>query len=62
MALIEILSPIVQFITTIILDLGYIGIFLLMVFESALIPDKQVDAGVCGCVDVVLPVAVAGLA
>jgi membrane protein DedA with SNARE-associated domain len=38
MTLIEILGPIVQFITTIIFDLGYIGIFLLMVLESALIP------------------------
>lgn len=38
MAIIEILSPIVQFITSIISDLGYGGIFLLMTLESALIP------------------------
>jgi membrane protein DedA with SNARE-associated domain len=38
MAIIEILSPIVQFITSIISDLGYTGIFLLMILESALIP------------------------
>ena len=38
MAIIEILSPIVQFITSIILGLGYGGIFVLMILESALIP------------------------
>jgi len=38
MALIEMLSPLVQFIASIIAALGYGGIFLLMVFESALIP------------------------
>lgn len=38
MAIIEILSPIVQFIISIISDLGYVGIFLLMALESALIP------------------------
>ena len=38
MALIEILNPLVQFITSIIAALGYGGIFLLMIFESALIP------------------------
>jgi membrane protein DedA with SNARE-associated domain len=37
-ALIEILNPLVQFITSIIAALGYGGIFLLMIFESALIP------------------------
>ena len=38
MALIEILNPLVQFITSIIAALGYGGIFLLMILESALIP------------------------
>jgi membrane protein DedA with SNARE-associated domain len=38
MAIIEILTPIIQFITSIILGLGYGGIFLLMILESALIP------------------------
>ena len=38
MALIEMLSPLVQFIASIIAALGYGGIFLLMVFEGALIP------------------------
>jgi membrane protein DedA with SNARE-associated domain len=38
MAILEILTPIVQFIMSIILALGYGGIFLLMVLESALIP------------------------
>jgi membrane protein DedA with SNARE-associated domain len=38
MAIIEILSPIVQFIISIISNLGYGGIFLLMILESALIP------------------------
>lgn len=38
MAIIEILSPIVQFIISVISDLGYAGIFLLMTLESALIP------------------------
>jgi membrane protein DedA with SNARE-associated domain len=38
MAIIEILSPIVQFITSIISGLGYGGIFMLMILESALIP------------------------
>src|SRR5690348_11594571 len=38
MALIEILTPIIQFITSIILGLEYGGIFLLMILESALIP------------------------
>jgi len=38
MAIIEILNPIVQFIISIISDLGYAGIFLLMTLESALIP------------------------
>jgi membrane protein DedA with SNARE-associated domain len=38
MTIVEILTPIVQFIMSIILDLGYCGIFLLMVLESALIP------------------------
>jgi len=38
MTIVEILTPIVQFIMSIILDLGYGGIFLLMVLESALIP------------------------
>ena len=38
MALIEILRPLVEFITSIISSLGYGGIFFLMVLESALIP------------------------
>src|SRR5215471_787370 len=38
MALIEILNPLVQFITSTIAALGYGGIFLLMILESALIP------------------------
>jgi membrane protein DedA with SNARE-associated domain len=38
MAILEILTPLVQFIISIISDLGYGGIFLLMVLESALIP------------------------
>jgi membrane protein DedA with SNARE-associated domain len=38
MALIEILRPIIEFITSIISSLGYGGIFFLMVLESALIP------------------------
>jgi membrane protein DedA with SNARE-associated domain len=38
MAILEILSPIVQFITSIISGLGYGGIFFLMILESALIP------------------------
>ena len=38
MAIIEILSPLVQFITSIISGLGYGGIFVLMILESALIP------------------------
>jgi membrane protein DedA with SNARE-associated domain len=38
MAIIEILNPIIQFITSIISALGYGGIFFLMIFESALIP------------------------
>ena len=37
-ALIEILNPLVQFITSIIAALGYGGIFSLMIVESALIP------------------------
>jgi len=38
MVIIEILSPIVQFITSTISALGYGGIFVLMILESALIP------------------------
>jgi membrane protein DedA with SNARE-associated domain len=38
MAILEILSPIVQFITSVISGLGYGGIFFLMILESALIP------------------------
>jgi membrane protein DedA with SNARE-associated domain len=38
MAIQEILGPVVQSITTIISSLGYVGIFFLMVLESALIP------------------------
>jgi hypothetical protein len=37
-ALIEILNPLVQFITSITAALGYGRTFLLMIFESALIP------------------------
>jgi membrane protein DedA with SNARE-associated domain len=38
MAVIEILRPLVEFITSVISSLGYGGIFFLMVLESALIP------------------------
>jgi len=38
MPMLEIFTPVAQFIMSIILDLGYGGIFLLMVLESALIP------------------------
>src|SRR5215469_6405208 len=38
MTIVEILTPVAQFIMSVILDLGYGGIFLLMVLESALIP------------------------
>jgi membrane protein DedA with SNARE-associated domain len=38
MALIEILNPLVHFITSTVATLGYGGIFLLMILESALIP------------------------
>ena len=38
MAILEILRPLVDFITSIISTMSYPGIFLLMVFESALIP------------------------
>ncbi|MBV9177211.1 MAG: DedA family protein [Nitrososphaeraceae archaeon] len=38
MAVIEILRPLVEFVTSIISSLGYGGIFFLMVLESALIP------------------------
>ena len=38
MAVIEILKPIVEFITSFIASLGYPGIFILMILESALIP------------------------
>jgi membrane protein DedA with SNARE-associated domain len=38
MTIVEILTPVAQFIMPIISDLGYGGIFLLMVLESALIP------------------------
>ena len=38
MAIPEILAPLVQFITSIISNLGYGGIFFLMILESALIP------------------------
>jgi membrane protein DedA with SNARE-associated domain len=38
MALIEILRPLVEFITSVISSLGYGGIFFLMILESALIP------------------------
>jgi membrane protein DedA with SNARE-associated domain len=38
MALIEILRPLVEFITSVISSLGYGGIFILMILESALIP------------------------
>ena len=38
MALIEILRPLIEFITSIISSLGYGGIFFLMIVESALIP------------------------
>jgi membrane protein DedA with SNARE-associated domain len=38
LAIIEILKPIVEFITSLIANLGYPGIFILMIFESALIP------------------------
>ena len=61
---IEILKPIVEFITYLISSLGYPGIFILMVFESALIPIPSeiimpfsgflVSAGKLGLVGVVL--------
>src|SRR5919108_3378823 len=64
MAIIEILSPIVQFITSIISGLGYGGIFVLMILESALIPIPSeiimpfsgflVSAGKMGVVGVIL--------
>lgn len=38
MAIAEILAPLVQFISSIILNLGYVGIFFLMILESALVP------------------------
>ena len=38
MALIEILRPLVEFITSVISSLGYGGIFFLMILESALLP------------------------
>jgi membrane protein DedA with SNARE-associated domain len=38
LAIIEILRPLVEFITSFIANVGYLGIFLLMVLESALIP------------------------
>jgi hypothetical protein len=38
MTILEILTPIAQFIMSIISDLGYGGIFLLMLLEGALIP------------------------
>src|ERR1051325_2956342 len=38
MALIEILRPLAEFITSVISSLGYGGIFFLMILESALIP------------------------
>ena len=38
MAIIEILRPLVEFITSVISSLGYGGIFFLMILESALIP------------------------
>ena len=38
MAVIEILRPLVEFITSVISSLGYGGIFFLMILESALIP------------------------
>jgi membrane protein DedA with SNARE-associated domain len=38
LAIIEILKPLVEFITSLIANLGYPGIFILMIFESALIP------------------------
>jgi membrane protein DedA with SNARE-associated domain len=38
MAISEILAPLVQFISSIILNLGYVGIFFLMILESALVP------------------------
>jgi membrane protein DedA with SNARE-associated domain len=38
MTIVEIITPVVHFIMSIISDLGYAGIFLLMVLESALIP------------------------
>jgi membrane protein DedA with SNARE-associated domain len=38
MALIEILRPLAEFITSVISSLGYGGIFILMILESALIP------------------------
>jgi membrane protein DedA with SNARE-associated domain len=61
---IEILKPIVEFITYLISSLGYPGIFILMIFESALIPIPSeiimpfsgflVSAGKLGLVGVVL--------
>src|SRR5215831_250028 len=64
MAIIEVLSPIVQFITSTISGLGYGGIFILMVLESALIPIPSeiimpfsgflVSAGKMGAVGVIL--------
>jgi len=64
MVIIEILSPIVQFITSTISALGYGGIFVLMILESALIPIPSeiimpfsgflVSAGKMGAVAVIL--------
>lgn len=64
MAIIEILKPIVEFITSFIANLGYPGIFILMVLESALIPIPSeiimpfsgflVTAGKLGYIGVVL--------
>lgn len=64
MAIIEILKPLVEFITSLIASLGYPGIFILMILESALIPIPSeiimpfsgflVTAGKLGYIGVVL--------
>src|ERR687887_2322688 len=64
MAIIEILKPLVEFITSVISIMGYPGIFFLMILESALIPIPSeiimpfsgflVSAGKLGSIGVVL--------
>lgn len=61
MAIIEILSPIVQFITSLISGLGYGGIFFLMVLESALIPIPSFSTGKMGAVGVILAGSIGNL-